>query len=93
MVFTFAVSVQGNLGTDGDRVGEGVRVTGWFWFTYLFLDTFSFEMVFCSMLGEILRVHSVNSNSSTADLRCQQQHQQTNPTTPTNHGFRTIVGF
>ena len=41
---TFAVSVQGNLGTDGGRVGEGVRVAGWFWFTYLFLDTFSFEI-------------------------------------------------
>ena len=46
MVFTFAVSAQGNLGKDGDRVGEGVRVTGWFWFTYLFLDTFSFAFSF-----------------------------------------------
>ena len=45
VVFTFAVSAQCNLVTGVDRVGEGVRVTGWFWFTYLFLDTFSFEMV------------------------------------------------
>ena len=64
------MSAQGNLGKDGDRVGEGVRVTGWFWFTYLFLDTFSFEMVFCVRgfeLGEILRA------------QCQLQRPQFKP--------------
>ena len=87
------MSAQGNLGTGVDRVGEGVRVTGWFWFTYLFLDTFSLRWFLFDVRVGILRAQCQLQNLQTADLRCQQQHQQTNPTTPTNHGFRTIVGI
>ena len=56
-MFTFAVSAQGDLGKMG--IVWVKRVAGWFWFTYLFLDTFSFEMVFCCKISACMHSRSI----------------------------------